>query len=145
MKTIKFRGKRIDDGTWVYGSYHYSRDNKHHYILIQEKFVEIENMQCLHKPEVHMVILETVGRYIGLYDGFQNPIYEGDAVETLQVPKGIVKWNQEYCGFWINFTDSEGKKRYSNFRVTYGDGDIYICESAEVIGNIHDNPELINQ
>ena len=136
MRQIKFRGKRVDNGEWVGGSYHYSADGKYHYILVLEKFNERENSNkvkaldemCLFKTEVHQVDPATVSQFTGLLDKNGNDIWEGDVVE-----EGIVVFNSEYLGFFIkgDFLEGENKPLY----------DISI---PEIIGNIHDNPELIN-
>jgi len=75
-REIKFRGKRIDNGEWVYGTYHYSNDNNNHYILSRECFIEIDSRQTLHSKEVSNVVQESVGQSTGLKDELGNEIYE---------------------------------------------------------------------
>ena len=61
MKKILFKAKLISTGEWVEGSYHYSNDNKHHYILNLEKFLERDSDEmAMHKQEVHIVDGDTV-------------------------------------------------------------------------------------
>lgn len=68
MVRIKFKGETIGKNKMVEGSYHWSADGKHHYILNLEKFNERPNQNgvigmdemCLFKTEVHEVIPETI-------------------------------------------------------------------------------------
>ena len=58
-KQILFKGKLIGKNEWVYGTYHYSNDNKHHYILNRECFLkrtyDSGNEMALKEEEVHLV------------------------------------------------------------------------------------------
>ena len=68
-KKIKFRAKRIDNGEWAYGTYHYSNDGKYHYILNLEKFIEIDDrMKALHNIEVVDIDPKTLEQSTGLID-----------------------------------------------------------------------------
>ncbi len=118
MREIRFRGKRVDNGEWVYGCLtRYSEAMA--YITVDL----IEN-------EVHEVDMETVGQYTGLKDKNGVKIFEGD---TLGGIGGVV--------VWIN---RETRYGISLFGEVY---DVYLeeleQEDLEVIGNIHDNPELL--
>ena len=57
---ILFKAKLIGTEDWVEGTYHYSNDNKNHYILNREKFLERDGEMSLHKQEVHIVDGNTV-------------------------------------------------------------------------------------
>ena len=52
---VLFKAKLIATGEWVQGTYHYSNDNQHHYILNREKFLERDGEMSLHNQEVHIV------------------------------------------------------------------------------------------
>jgi len=90
---------------------------------------KIQNLQ-IHdfKNSIRLLIQpETIGQYIGLKDKNGKKIYEGDVVKTsLFVYK--VEWNNKVCGFFpFAFNpDIEAKE-------------------CEVIGNIFDNPELLEE
>lgn len=87
------------------------------------------------------VIPETVGQFTGLYDANGTKIFEGDVIQSTgrwslynREKYTIVRWENSSCGF-EPFSDSEencghcGGGEDPNF--------------VEVIGNIHDNPELV--
>ena len=125
MREILFRGKRTDNGEWVEGylcECHHKDTGKYDY-AIQEMF---ENGYIMHE-----VIPETVGQYTGLTDKNGKKIFEGD----------ICKHRSNYSGNTVISV------------VTYTDGHFLalVCENSgfelseklEVIGNIHDNPELV--
>ena len=66
MRTIKFKGLRVDGKGWVYG--HYYDDEIQSFIISEINTYE--------------VIPETVGQFTGLIDVNGKEIYEGDVVEA---------------------------------------------------------------
>ena len=121
MRTIKFRGKSILYDEWLYGDLVHSADNKRFGILVNDKY-------SYDKCEV---VPDTVGQFIGLYDCNGKEIYEGDILDF----NGLtveVRFVRGAFAFLVNgYLDDE----------LYGD-----CRTdlfAKVIGNIHDNPELL--
>lgn len=153
MRTVKFRGKDVKTSHWVYGAYHEhiditpaalykdaeSRENhikEHtHYLIMQDAFSDYcmpRNIQCFD------VTSETIGQFTGLYDCHGKEIYEGDILRFGNSPSGVceVKWNETLAAFCIRFY-------FENELGSRPLGDWVICErSIEIIGNIHDNPEL---
>ena len=137
MREIKFRGKRVDNGEWVYGS-----------LLISEH--QEKNLEPLHyficplDKGYHRVIPDTVGQFTGLHDKNGKEICEGDIVTYPDgdggyeycdeiINSGVVTWsNISLCYFATNNNTAE-------FPATWE----YI-EEIQVIGNIHDNPELLD-
>lgn len=129
MRTIKFRGNSIDTNEWLYGDLVRSSDMKRCAILVNDKssYDECEVNPC------------TIGQFTGLYDKNGKEIYEGDILRFGNSPSGVceVKWNESIAAFCIRFS-------FENKLGIRPLGEWTICErSIEVIGNIHDNPELL--
>lgn len=128
-----FRGKRIDNGEWVYGVYiEYANKS---WILNQSQ-VDRSNHSYLF-DYMEQVIPETVCQCTGLKDKNDALIYEGN----------IVKVEKGYCGnpkcpAGENIEIVKYNSRYCDYPFYRFDGDSYIY-AVEIIGNIHDNPELL--
>ena len=150
QREIKFRGKRVDTGEWVYG-YYYELDGIPYIIEKGTGFFSISNGEVYFGTAyIHEVIPETVGQYTGLKDKNGKEIYEGDIVRAENGEVFIVKygehatseWNDNWeIGFYVESTSEEeisrGIRTDIVFWVKY--------RALEVIGNIHDNPELLQE
>ena len=121
MRTIKFRGKRIDNGEWIYGSYvpHYN-----FFGIIKDEMVD-EN------GNLFEVAPSTVGQYTGLKDKNGKEIYEDDILLDESGAYAVVYYSMG--SFCVDF--GEG------FDLQYFTDSIH--EICYVAGNIHDNPELL--
>ena len=124
MREILFRGKRKDNGEWEYGSFvQLNTVNGIEYTIVM-----LENFSVEVAPE-------TVGQYTGLKDCNGKEIYEGDIVRVLlhgnPQPIGIVKYGERGICLYTVVTEAS----YSNYLLDNP-------KDFEVIGNIHDNPEL---
>lgn len=126
-REILFRGKRVDNGEWVYGNL--ITDNEDMYILTQENLSKgidiggwIDGVQC------YEVVPETVGQFTGLTDIHKRKIFEGDiaCVYDGEYINGVVGYSNEYGSFTIDGTSL-----------------LFWLPNVEVIGNIYDNPELL--
>lgn len=116
MREILFRGKAFN-GEWEYGVPVFSGLNN-----------ELAFMKQMHSYD-HQVIPETVGQYIGLTDKNGEKIFEGDIVKYKNnLPCKIAYIDCKFVMMWDKF--------YRDFEQVYDD-------EIEVIGNIHDNPELL--
>lgn len=127
MREILFRGKRVDNGEWVEGG------------LIIDKVVDMYLIYPESYPGVisHVVLPSTVGQYTGLTDKNGKKIFEGDIVSSNK-RKTWIGMGEVWFGnsaFWC------GEREWAKLlRV--------VCledEQAEVIGNIYDNPELLEE
>lgn len=143
MREILFRGKD-DCGVWIYGFYVAVGKNSHRmYTGLYETFD--------YHPTWYNVTPETVGQYTGLEDKNGTKIFEGDilkvksmwhADESNGFEKQTTYWIVEYkkynceMGFFVFGIDRRWHKPLTWSR-------IYNAE-AVVVGNIYDNPELMN-
>lgn len=131
MREILFRGKEIRTGEWVYG-YYYSHDfvregeTKPYYTDHRIRW-QISNRENI----AEKVDPETVGQYTGLTDKNCKKIFEDDIISKNGVIIRIVEWEEWSTGFFPFNVIEDGGRAYV---------DAYECE---VIGNIHDNPELL--
>ena len=131
MREILFRGKQTDNGEWIEGAYspfHLNfgeREEKPHIIIISDD-EDIDGLWC-------EVIPETVGQYTGLTDKNGVKIFEGDIVSLVKHDGLIYKVVYVPCRYEL--VNSKGVNCFVL--------DIYKSENIEVIGNIHDNPELL--
>ena len=141
MREILFRGKCSETGKWYTGQYinlhkttycfkeDYDRfkDNDIHQIVF-------EQMTDWGLPNQHLrvdVIPETIGQYTGLTDKNGTKIFEGDIVKH-SIGTFVVKFLNG------TFLSSLTEDNYLSF----------LCEihnQCKVIGNIHDNPELLKE
>lgn len=130
MREIEFRGKKTSDGTWVEGYY------MHH---ISSVYIgESGSFHAIHTrpidPEsgerVVEVSPETVGQFTGLHDSAGNKVFEGDIVRLFD-EDAVIKWDDTLTRFVAVWRG----------HIT----DYYDCydTTGEVIGNIHDDPELL--
>jgi uncharacterized phage protein (TIGR01671 family) len=132
MKNRKFRGLRKHGNYWVYGSL--IREGENCYIIPDEPVLDKDHstdVLFFGDREVIPVTPETVGRFIGILDKNGKEIYEDDIVNwrylnNLTVPKKV-----EYIQ--VGASDDMGLDMIG-FQDFSGD---------EVIGNVHENPELL--
>lgn len=130
MREIKFRGKRTDNGEWVYGNLVRGCDEKYAYI------VEFGNKEvCRNYVDVNP---ETVGQYTGLKDKNGTKIFEGDIVDVLYDVKYIGVAAERIGVFEVVFHNGCFMKQKGGVRYHFIPSD-----KCTVIGNIYDNPELL--
>lgn len=132
MRIIKFRGKRLTDGAWIYGDFFRNRGLS---FIASDGIVE----NPLASWRDYNVAPETVGQFTGKYDKNGKEIYEGDIVKTKEYGKFLGDKNfSGYDHFEVHFKNGgfrlENEERIFNLTNN---------SHLEVVGNVHDNPSLL--
>lgn len=130
MREILFRGKN------KYGKWHYGYYTEGYYIDgTAVSWIEVVDRKKK-DTECPTVIPDTVGQFTGLTDKNGKRIFEGDIVEhhvqgDILVNRGVVNWDKE---------NARWAYRLNTMNPCFA---FYNPKAFEVIGNIHDNPELL--
>ena len=132
MREIKFRGISKETNEWVFGYY---------IVAAGMPFISVFGVR-----EPILIIPKTLGQYTGIKDKNDKEIYEGDIVsfedaecdaegyhDNVFLNRGVVSYDEvSMCYFFSN-------------RQTVDMEDLYIPTDAEIIGNIYENPELLEE
>ena len=138
MREIKFRGKRIKDGVWIKGS------------LVDDTFLNKYFIITFKKHEGNIidvweeVVPETVGQFIGLYDIDNKEIYEEDIAQATCIEDGVTYFGTityDYSGFYLHVFNYDRLGLYDNDSLI----ELYELKNLQVLGNSHDNPELLEK
>lgn len=140
-RIIKFKGKSLKRNIWICG--YYCELNNKGYIISGNDFLMAEEVD-----------INSVGLYTGMKDVKGQEIYEND----------ILKFTQLYNISYDTSDDIETKEFYTGVKWEEGcfvikdkgddeyrdalyafEGDVYPLTDIEVVGNIHDNPELLEE
>lgn len=136
-RVIKFRGKRADNGEWVYGLPAFNRDCSG---------IDKIEVPALSGGVCTLVDPETVGQFTGLLDLNGKEIYEGDILQAELYPIGP---NDEYVAVVecadASFVATKYLKANSTKRgISHGMSEsIGDRGEVEIIGNIYENKELL--
>ena len=119
MREILFKAKRVDNGEWVVGQYVntcYPGNDK-----------ETGHFIAVYPNEYHEIYTSTLCQFTGLCDKNGNKIWENDILRFTQgeTKIGVIKYNAPIFTYF-------GLMRWSLYK-------------DEVIGNIFDNPELLQE
>lgn len=148
MKPIKFRGISLSNGKWFYGDSIKHTDNPgtdgnlEDTVYIGHKVPNARRQGAMKWVPVNP---ETVGQSTGLCDKAGKEIYEGDIITLKGNYSRVMLWDKmswalmptEYYHdevFWVMNLQHPGLDWWEEF-----------ADEFEIIGNIHDNPELINR
>lgn len=130
-RIIKFRGKRIDNGEWVFGYYSFNPFFKRAQIFVYGDV----------RSYVYEVIPESVGQLVLNIGG--KEYYEGDIVKAHK--KGanfplnyIIVFNEEELAYKMRWTGRAKEDGFYDEKIGIGGFNTF-----DAIGNLHDNPELI--
>jgi len=141
-REIKFRGRDIISGDWVYGDLIHGVGAKHGriYILpIQINLARVKNCHYLDGVEVDP---ETVCQLIVLHDKNEKEIYDGDIILDL-ITKAVYLVKVGFCKKY-GFTGVYGEDRDGRQVQINNDADENHNSNISKIGNIFENPELLN-
>lgn len=127
MREIKFRGKRLDNGEWADGFVLFSQDKSEAVIA---KLTATESVCETVDPA-------TVGQFTGLHDKNGKEIYEGDVIKS-EKARHYVRYIEDQAMFVANIISKNPIVDYCSIFQTWIDK-----YNKVVIGNIHDNPELL--
>lgn len=134
-REIKFRGKRIANGEWLTGDLLHINEQ----VLIHPIFNDPNEYPEDFDENVHP---QTVGQFTGLYDNDDEKIYEGD-IGKGKFATYLITWDKNKAQYNAKILKTkEPLIKNSTFPLWQ-----YVEEDGkcifEVIGNIHDNPELL--
>lgn len=163
MREILFSGKRLDNGEWVEG-YLIEQDipEYHCYIVVSFKAEQDNRHTDILECDIFEVVPETIGQYSGLTDKNGKKIFEGDVFEFPDEVfesyytdcgaeynswetknRGVVGYCEDYGRFdfvqYLHNENSVDADLHENGNLQFAD----FIRDLEVIGNIHDNPELL--
>lgn len=118
MRTIKFRGKKLENGEWVYG----------------DLLTNNPTPQILAFYGQYAVEKETIGQFTGLLDKNGKEIFEGDIIEIAKEMYAKVVWNKEKASFEYEYLHpTQIANTFYEFNMPY----------LSIVGNIHDNFNLL--
>lgn len=161
-RTIKFRGKNVRTGQWLYGDYHCEGNTR--YITKPSDYLRE------HAPIEFIVDAKTIGQFTGVTDEYGKEVFEGDVLEANYkydrlgynggvdpdndcICYGVVEFDNDALQWVLNIYKSEypiskqiEEDECSLFPLCiFGHESGYDNCNLKIIGNIHDNPSLISK
>ena len=149
MREILFRGKRLDNGEWAEGACikdfeFYGRKDEHLYIVTHK-----HPSGCFGADIYFEVFPETIGQYTSITDKNGKKIFEGDIFRIGDEMVGDIIFKDgcfrmEVYGLCGTYTESGYDECGGGWGIIECEPiDWYYIHDMEIIGNIHDNPELL--
>ena len=133
MMEILFRGKRTINGDWVYGDFVHGNERKS---LRDSIFVYDSETQSFNDYDINP---STLGQYTGLTDKNGKRIFEGDIAKVLQGKDKDIAYVGFENGAFMLYPRTGNIYERTLWSYWYNDWDV------EVIGNITDNPYLLEK
>ena len=152
MREILFRGKRLDNGEWVLSGniIRFIPENGEDLIFIPALSEpctcyhdEKDNIIAFEKGIFYKVDTKTVGQYTGLKDKNGKRIFEGDIVEG----HCHSAWSHrlQRCDIAYGRNGFEARNHIDGLDSDYYTYRVLFFKDVVIIGNIHDNPELLEK
>ena len=138
-REIKFRGRRTDTKEWVYGSY-FKQTASQLGENVPLALARVCHCIMVYGEEYFHVDAQSVGQYTGLKDKNGKEIYEGDIIgdENIMLQVKYLCDSEHSCFALFNWVAERPNDEWWGF-------EHYTPEYMEVIGNIHENPELLEK
>jgi hypothetical protein len=132
MREILFRGKRYGNSGWAFGCYYKQLESYGGACDDSIIITTHEDLSYDQALDYYEVLPETVGQFTGLTDKNGKKIFEGDIIQHGK-RKGTIFYYGNFGMFMISWIPNGGANIFMNVLHT----------EVDVIGNIHDNPELL--
>ena len=131
MREILFRAKQNYTKEWLYGAVVKDGD---------ECLITVGEPDGLYKQKMTVVEESTVGQFTGLTDKNGKRVFEGDIIKHNNT-HFVVEFSSNHLGFICIDRKHKTRGGFANWR----DGNWMknVSSYIQIIGNIHDNPELL--
>lgn len=146
---IKFRGKRADTGEWVYGDLLNIAGGS---LIYFGSPVDVESpdyprtskiLVSFTDDEIAVVQRDTIGQYIGLEDGSKVEVFAGDVIAVNGKYPKLIEYRTDNASFCMANIDELDKIWIYPWQRIRPDWWNDFHREIRIIGNIHDNPELL--
>lgn len=138
MREILFRGKCVNNSEWVEG-YFYESKISGCYILVPELIKKRKKggiVVICDDFKVYEIIFKTVGRYTGLKDKNGTKIFEGDILK-------FIDGDNEVSYYEVVYSEANCRWIIRQHEGATDDLDDFVGKYMTVVGNIYDNPKLL--
>ncbi|EAC2727374.1 hypothetical protein AFS53_14790 [Listeria monocytogenes] len=132
MREIEFRGKRIDNGEWVYGNLMQFEDSATFIFADERKGASTLTYAHFIINNMHAIDEKTIGQYTERQDINNNKIFEKD-IATCQFFDKKITGVIEFIEYMWAVNDRKNQRLYQLNEVS----------NIEVVGNVEENPELL--
>ncbi|EPS8735746.1 YopX family protein [Listeria monocytogenes] len=146
MREIEFRGNRIDNGEWIYGNLMQFEDSATFIFADERKGASTLTYAHFIINNMHAIDEKTVGQYTGLKDKNGKKIFEGDIVAFSEDDFHVFNSQVEYFSeVGYPAFDIKVPSTYYFDSNVFSEVSMSGLYEIEVIGNIHENPELLEE